>query len=172
MGQYHSTETPAEVRARFKARGRAQRVKVDLPVTLKYRFRRDIGAGYLDLTFDPPTLEKLKRICGRGTDDELWLQIRMLSTGLLHVKADHTGEYGYKLANGKTVQLPSLQVANIVEPPDDDAHAEGVVLETVLQWDNSEAFSINIPRTFFYRQERGGTGRKLRPANKQKGAHD
>jgi hypothetical protein len=38
MGQYHSTETPAEVRARFKARGRAQRVKVDLPVTLNTAF--------------------------------------------------------------------------------------------------------------------------------------
>ncbi len=163
MGSYSGYKTPA-----FVARGKAQAVKLALPVRLRYRLREDRLTGYLDLTFDEETVTKLRRMFGVGEDRAVFLQFRMLTSGLLHVKSDPTGRIGYKLSNDRTVQLSSLQTANIPEPPADAEHLDGVVADLEVQWTPDQtSMTINIPRTLFVAEQRGGSGKKLRRRMKE-----
>ena len=153
--------------AKFRARGEKYRVKSNLPVRLKYRMREDHRTGYLELTFDEETVDKLRRRFGVGEDQAVFLRCRMVDN-LLHVQNDPTGRIGYKLSGDRTLQVSSLETANIPEPPDDETHLAGVTADLLLNWTlDQTGMTINIPRTLFVREERGGDGKKLRARKKE-----
>ena len=156
-GPNTSDETMERFRARIK-----ERVKSNLPVRLKYRMREDHRTGYLELTFDEETVDTLRRRFGVGEDSAVFLRCRMVGQ-LLHVQNDPTGRIGYKLSGDRTLQVSSLETANVPEPPDDEVHLAGVVADLTLNWTHEQSgMTINIPRTLFVREDRGGTGKKLR----------
>lgn len=153
---------PRRVISNFEERGRKERAKIHFPVRVKYRLREDHRTGYLELTFDEETVDKIRRLFGIGDNRAVFLQCRMAGA-LLHVKSDPTGQIGYKLSGDRTLQVSSLQTANIPEPPDDEVHLAGVVMELQLSWTmDATCMAINIPPTLFRRVERGGTGKKLK----------
>lgn len=159
MGTY----TNPHASERFHRRRTEERVKTFFPVQLRYRLREDGSGGYLQLTFDDEAVNKLRRVFGVGVGRAVYLRFRMLSSGLLHVQNDPRGTAGYKLAADRTVQVSSLETANIPEPPDDAAHRAGVVVDLTMHWTmDASSFSINIPPTLFRAEDRGGRGVKLR----------
>lgn len=159
MGQYSNRHASEE----YRERGATERVKTFFPVQLRYRLREDDSGGYLQLTFDEETVSKLRRVFGTGEERAVYLRFRMLDDGLLHVQNDRTGRAGYKLAGDRTVQVSSLETANIPEPPDDAAHRAGVVAALTMHWTmDASSFNINIPPTLFRAENRGGRGVKLR----------
>jgi hypothetical protein len=139
-----------------------ERVKKNFPVHLKYRIRDDDKMGYLEITFDEETAARIRQRFHVPEGTPVFLKCKMVDV-LLHVENEPTGQIGYKLSKDRTLQVSSLQTANIPEPPDDEAHRAGVTADLMLRWNpNYTHMSINIPRTLFVVEERGGTGKKLR----------
>lgn len=159
-------DAPQGTNERFDARAK-ERVKSNLPVRLKYRMREDHRTGYLEVTFDEETVAILRRRIGVDESQPVFLRCRMVGQ-LLHVQNDPTGRIGYKLSGDRTLQVSSLETANIPEPPDDAAHLAGVTADLLLSWSPEQSgMTINIPRTLFEREDRGGTGQKLRARKKE-----